>query len=184
MTDRERLVYQVRVTLVDSDPQIWRRIRLSGEATLEDLHLILQVVMDWEDYHLHRFAAGEKTYGVDEDFMPDPESERSSALHQVAPNPGDRIFYEYDFGDGWEHDLLIEETVQPERGVRYPVCLGGGCAAPPEDCGGVFGFYAMLEAYEDEKHPDHEEVLAWLGGDYDPIAFDLDRINRNLRAPR
>jgi hypothetical protein len=178
-------VYQIKVTLRDSHPPIWRRVQLSGDTTLEELHHIIQVVMDWENYHMHQFIAGDRSYGLDEDFMPDPESERSATLQEVAPRPKDRLLYEYDFGDSWEHDVLVEKVLQPEEGVRYPVCVKGKRAAPPEDCGGIWGYYGMLEAIEDEDHPDHEDMLEWIGGgDFDPEAFDLDEVNRRLEALR
>jgi Plasmid pRiA4b ORF-3-like protein len=176
--------FQVRVALLDSDPLIWRRVRLSGETTLEDLHHVIQVVMDWEDYHMHRFVAGDTVYGLDEDFMPDPQSERTVTLREVIPHPRDRLLYEYDFGDGWEHEILVEELLPPEEGVRYPVCVEGEYAAPPEDCGGIPGYYMMLEVIEDEEHPDHEEMLEWIGGDFDPVTVDLEGINRRLEPFR
>lgn len=179
---QEETVYQIKVTLLGSEPEIWRRVQLSGDTDLENLHLVLQAVMDWEDYHMHRFVAGERSLGVDEDFMPDPESERRVTLRELAPRPGVRILYEYDFGDGWEHEVLIEALMPPRSGLDYPFLVEGDCAAPPEDCGGIPGYYTMLEIIEDEEHPDHDEMLEWLGGDFDPIALDLERINRNLRS--
>lgn len=181
----ENSIYQVRVTLEGSNPPIWRRVLLSGDTTLEKLHDIIQIVMEWENYHLHQFVVGEKRYGVNEDFMPDPQSERSTTLREVASQTEDRLLYEYDFGDGWEHDILVEKMLEPEEGVRYPVvCLEGENAAPPEDCGGIPGYYMMLEAIEDEEHPDHEDMLEWVGGDFDPEAFDLDGVNRELETIR
>jgi hypothetical protein len=175
---------QIRVSLMGSEPLIWRRVRLSGETTLEELHYVIQVVMDWENYHMHRFVASDRVYGVDEDFMPDPQSERSVTLWEVIPQPQDRLLYEYDFGDGWEHEILVEELLAPEEGVRYPVCVEGEYAAPPEDCGGIPGYYMMLEAIEDEENPDHEEMLEWIGGDFDPVTVDLEEINRRLEPFR
>ncbi len=179
----EESIYQVKVTLMGSEPLIWRRVRISGETTLEELHYVIQVVMDWENYHMHQFVAADRRYGLDEDFMPDPESERNATLREVTPQPEDRLLYEYDFGDGWEHDILVEELLPPEKGARYPVCVEGEYAAPPEDCGGIPGYYMMLEALEDEENPDHEEMIEWVGGDFDPVAFDLERINRELEHP-
>jgi hypothetical protein len=177
-------IYQIKVTLEGSDSPIWRRVQLSGDATLEELHYVVQVVMDWENYHMHQFLAGGRSYGLDEDYMPDPESERTATLRQVAPRPEDRLLYEYDFGDSWEHDVVVENILPPEEGVRYPVCVGGEFAAPPEDCGGIWGYYDMLEAIQDPDHPAHEEMLEWLEGDFDPEAFDLDEVNRKLEALR
>jgi len=177
-------MHQIRITLLDSEPLIWRRVRLSGETNLEDLHHVNQVVMDWENSHMHQFIAGDRRYGLDEDFMPDPESERTATLREVIPVPEARLLYEYDFGDSWEHDVLVEELLPPEEGAGYAVCAAGEYAAPPEDCGGIPGYYMMPEAIEDEESPDHEEMLEWVGGDFDPVALDLDRINRDLETLR
>ncbi len=177
-------IYQIKVTLEGSNPPIWRGVLLSGDTSLEELHYILQVVMDWQNYHLHQFVVGDKRYGVNEDSMPDPESERSTTLRQVATRQKSRIFYEYDFGDGWEHDILVEKVLDPEEGLRYPVCIEGEHAAPPEDCGGIPGYYMMLEAIEDPEHPDHEDMLEWVGGDFDPATFDLYEINEKLEPLR
>jgi hypothetical protein len=116
--------------------------------------------------------------------MPDPQSERSVTLREVIPQPQDRLLYEYDFGDGWEHEILVEELLAPEEGVRYLVCVEGEYAARPEDCGGIPGYYMMLEAIEDEENPDHEEMLEWIGGDFNPVTVDLDGINRRLELLR
>ncbi|MBA2344594.1 MAG: plasmid pRiA4b ORF-3 family protein [Rubrobacter sp.] len=180
----EGTIHEIRVMLLASEPLIWRRVRLSGESNLEELHHVIQTVMDWENYHMHQFVTDDRRYGVDEDFMPDPESERTTTLRGVIPDPDDRLIYEYDIGDGWEHGIMVEEILSPEEGVPDPVCVGGEYAAPPEDCGGIPGYYMMLEAIEDEEHPDHEEMIEWVGGDFDPVTFDLDRINRNLEALR
>jgi hypothetical protein len=177
-------IYQIKVTLEGSNPPIWRRVLLFGDTSLEVLHYILQVVMDWQNYHLHQFVVGDKRYGVNENSMPDPESERSTTLRQVATRQKSRIFYEYDFGDGWEHDILVEKVLQPEEGLRYPVCIEGEHAAPPEDCGGIPGYYMMLEAIEDPEHPDHEDMLEWVGGDFDSATFDLYEINEKLESLR
>jgi hypothetical protein len=177
-------IYQIKVTLKGSRPPIWRTVQLSGDATLEELHHVIQIVMDWEDYHMHEFVAGGRRYGVDEDFMPDPESERSTRLREVAPRPKSRIFYEYDFGDGWEHDIRVEKVLPPEEGVHYPRCIRGKRAAPPEDCGGIWGYYELLDAIENPDHPDHEDMLEWIGGELDPEALDLGELNRRLQALR
>ncbi|MBA3617674.1 MAG: plasmid pRiA4b ORF-3 family protein, partial [Rubrobacteraceae bacterium] len=110
-------IYQIKVTLEGSDPPIWRTVQLPGDTTLEELHYVIQIVMDWENYHMRQFIADDRSYGLDEDFMPDPESERIATLKGVAPKPKDRLLYEYDFGDSWEHDVLVENILPSERGV-------------------------------------------------------------------
>lgn len=183
MTESES-IYEIGVTLIDSEPSIWRRLRLSGDTSLEDLHYVLQIAMGWENSHLHQFIVGDTYYGMREDPDLGTRDESTLTLRQAAPSPGDVFLYEYDFGDSWEHGILIEEVLPPEEGVRYPICLGGENAAPPEDCGGIPGYYMLLEAIEDEEHPDHEEMLEWIGGGFEPGAFDPDEVNRKLDALR
>lgn len=174
-------VYRLEVTLLNIEPPIWRRIEVPSHITLAYLHEILRITMGWQDKHLHDFHVGNVGYG-------DPllleeltdQDERKVRLAGVAPNPGDRLRYRYDFGDGWEHEILVEAVGPPEPGVRYPVCLGGKRACPPEDSGGPWGYTDMLNAIADRGHPMHEDALQWLGGPIDPEAFDREKVNRRL----
>jgi len=173
-------IYQIKVTLRDSKPPIWRRILVQSDITLGELHHIIQAVMGWWDYHLHQFIVGQTYYGVphpDYDFM-DMRDESEVRLNQIA-DAGAKFVYEYDFGDGWEHVLLVEKVLRPEKGQRYPVCIKGKRACPPEDVGGMWGYYSYLEAIQDPDHPEHEDLLQWRGG-FDPEAFDLDEVNTAL----
>lgn len=177
-------IYQIKVTLKHSDPPIWRRIQVSSNTTLHKFHRILQVVMGWYDSHLHQFII-RGTYYTDPDSYDDwgeveNKNERPVKLSQVS-GMKTRFIYEYDFGDGWEHEILIEKILPPQKGMRYPVCLAGKRACPPEDCGGIWGYADLLEAIQNPKHPEHKEMLEWVGGKFDPEAFDLDRINRQLK---
>ena len=110
--------------------------------------------------------------------------ERAARLGQVVPGPGSALAYEYDFGDGWEHALVVEAVLPPEPGVRYPVCVGGKRACPPEDCGGPWGYGELLAAIGDPEHPAHADRLAWLGGPFDSEAFDVADANRRLAKQR
>ena len=178
-------VYQIKVTLKDIQPPIWRRVQVPSNISLNKLHRILQAVMPWDDYHLHQFIIGGVNYGEpdpDDDFGFELKSDRTAKLNQVASGAGARFTYEYDFGDGWEHEILIEKVLPPETGVRYPICLGGKRACPPEDCGGVPGYARFLEAIRNPEHEEHDELLQWAGGSFDPEAFDLDEINHKLRS--
>ena len=103
------------------------------------------------------------------------------SLQQVVSRVKDKLIYEYDFGDSWEHELLVEKILPLEEGKRYPVCLTGKRACPPEDCGGIWGYASLLEAIRDPEHPEHEEMVDWVGGEFDPEAFDLDEVNRELQ---
>lgn len=177
-------IYQLKVTLTDSKPPIWRRIQVPADITLSKLHHILQTAMGWSDSHLHQFIVGDTFYGVpDPDAAPDMETKNESRvkLSKIAPAEKSRFVYEYDFGDSWEHAILVEKILPAAEGVQYPLCLTGKRACPPEDVGGVWGYDEFLEAIKDPKHPDHEEMLEWADEGFDPEAFDLDAINKALR---
>ena len=175
-------VYQVKVTLDGSKPPIWRRIQVSSATTLDKLHLILQVVMDWDDYHLHQFFIGGQYYGDPEDDIHGDLgiiSEKRKRLDRLIAQPGGKFKYEYDFGDGWDHILVVEKILEPEPGVRYPTCVKGKRACPPEDVGGIWGYGDYLEAIADPDHPDHEDMLEWRGS-FDPELFDIEAVNQEL----
>ena len=179
-------IYQIKVTLKGSKPPIWRRIQVPCNITLAELHRILQAVMGWWDYHLHQFIVGRTYYGVPHpdyyDYM-EMRDESQVRLNQIA-DEGSKFVYEYDFGDSWEHVLLVEKVLEPEPDRQYPVCIKGRGACPPEDVGGIWGYYSFLEAIQDADHPEHEDYLEWIGGEFDPEAFDLDEVNERLRALR
>jgi hypothetical protein len=180
-------IYQIKVTLQHSKPPIWRRIQVRSDITLGKLHDILQIVMGWTDSHLHMFVIGGKRYGsleADPTGELEMKDERRVRLDQVITGVGARFVYEYDFGDSWEHLLQIEKVLPPDTGVRYPVCLTGKRAGPPEDVGGVWGYEAFLEAIQDPAHPEHDEQLEWFGDDFDAEALDLESVNRDLGALR
>lgn len=174
-------VFQLKVTLKYIRPPIWRRIQVRGGITLDQLHLILQPVMGWQGYHLHLFEVDGIHYGE-----PDPgwdvENEQRITLDRAVSEPGDKFIYKYDMGDGWEHEILVEKVLAPEPGVHYPVCLKGKRACPPEDCGGPWGYAEFLNAISDPKHPDHKDMLEWVGDEFDPEEFDLEAVNRVLSS--
>jgi hypothetical protein len=178
-------IYQVKVTLKDSKPPIWRRIQVPGDVRLDTLHRILQVVMGWDDYHLHQFIVGGEYYGEPhpdyEVWGPEMRDETRVRLRQIAPREKSRFVYEYDFGDGWEHALLVEKILPSEPGVDYPRCIKGKRACPPEDVGGVWGYYDFLETISNPDDPEHDDMLDWIGGEFDPEHFDLDEINAELK---
>lgn len=183
-------IYQIKVTLRGSKPPIWRRIQVASDTTLAKLHRILQVVMGWQDAHLHQFIVNDTYYGqlehLGSDLFPglETKNEKKAKLEQVAPWEKAKFIYEYDFGDSWEHELLVEKILSPVEGQHYPVCLKGKRACPPEDVGGVWGYADFLEALQDPEHPDHEDLREWIGGSFDPEAFDLEEINQRLQRIR
>lgn len=178
-------VYQLKVTLKDSKPPIWRRFQVRSDITFAKLHRIIQEVMGWFDGHLHQFIVGRIYYGVpDPDDLSEMRDERKVRLDQILSMPGRKIVYEYDFGDGWEHEIVLEKILSPDPKTRYPRCLDGARACPPEDCGGIYGYADFLEAIRDPNHEEHEEMLEWIGGEFDPEEFDLQDINISLKSIR
>ena len=179
-------IYEIKVMLRDSRPPIWRRIQVSSDITLAKLHRILQCVMGWEDAHLHQFVIQGEYYGIpDQEEEPRrTKDERKYKLSDVVPGERPQLAYNYDFGDYWQHVLVVEKTLPPEEGARYPVCLAGARVCPPEDVGGIPGYENFLEAMRDPAHPEHREFSEWIGGTFDPEAFDVDEVNRLLRAMR
>ncbi len=174
-------VLQLKLSLVGaSKPPVWRRLLVPATIRLNRLHDVIQAAMGWEDYHLHAFSVGGVDYGP-----PDPElghrDERTTALNDVISTPGDRMRYVYDFGDHWQHDVVVEKVLAAEPGARYPVCLTGKGRCPPEDCGGVWGYADLRQTLADPTHHEHGDMLEWLGIDtaaaFDPQAFDADDVN-------
>jgi Plasmid pRiA4b ORF-3-like protein len=178
-------IYQLKVTLLDTRPPIWRRLLVPSGFTLEDLHSVVQAAMDWDDSHLHEFRVGQKRFGKshpsDRLMGMDPiGNERTAHLFMVLGKVGARAVYTYDFGDGWEHAIIVEKVLPPESGVAYPVCVGGKLQGPPEDCGGIPGYYNLLEALRDPNHPEHQDLEDWVGGEFNPETFALEEVNRRL----
>ena len=181
----QALIYQIKITLQDSHPPIWRRIQVRGDTSLDELHDIIQIVMGWTDSHLHQFIVDETYIGPYDPEYPEPpmSDETQFTLSQIAEDQGSAFIYEYDFGDSWYHELLVEEIV-PAQEARYPVCLAGERACPPEDVGGVWGYEEFLDAMRDPDHPEHEDYVEWIGGEFDPETFDLEAVNAALRPLR
>ena len=183
MTETEQ-IYQLKVTLQELEPLIWRQIQLSNQTRLDRLHEILQVVMGWENYHLHQFIANQTYYGQPHPDYDDEAfqmlDERLVTLADLGSAVGFTFAYEYDFGDSWRHLLLLEEIGPLEETNVYPCCIGGERACPPEDVGGVGGYADFLGAIQDPAHPEYEPMRTWIGGDFDPEAFDLTEVNRRL----
>jgi pRiA4b ORF-3-like protein len=176
-------IHQLKITLEDVRPPIWRRVQVSSDTSLAALHHICQDAMGWEDCHLHLFAAQGVTYGEPspEDYLP-LRDERRVTLGRVAPREGDTFTYEYDFGDSWTHRIVVEKVSDPEPGVVYPRCVRGKRACPPEDCGGTWGYSELLAALADPAHPEREQYLDWLGDSFEPEELDLDIVNARLGA--
>ncbi len=174
-------VYQLKVTLKSITPPVWRRVQVQ-DCTLAKLHDIFQTCMGWTGSHLHAFEIGGEEYGApDPTGMLETEDERKVKLSQFVAGGVKKFTYTYDFGDSWEHVIQVEKTLPAEPGVRYPRCTDGKRACPPEDCGGPWGYGDFLEAIQNPKHEEHEELLEWVGGEFDPEKFDVDAVNKQLR---
>jgi pRiA4b ORF-3-like protein len=178
-------VHQLKITLQDSDPGIWRRIEVSSTITLSKLHRAVQESFGWADYHLWKIGTPLGDYGPPDAEL-DHRSATSKKLRDVAPEAGDRLDYLYDFGDGWEHDILVEAVQAAEPGIAYPRCTDGCRACPPEDCGGIWGYANLVDVLADPSHEEHADLLEWLGvekaDDFDPSRFDLDEANLALSS--
>ncbi len=173
--------YRLKVTVRGSRPAIWRRVEVDADVTLLQLHEILQIVMGWTNSHLHQFRRGTTLYGQsDPEFGMHRENERRIRLREVLRKPKDRMIYEYDFGDGWEHDVVLEASESTAGGPPVVRVLAGKGACPPEDVGGLGGYDRFLQAIQNPKHPEHQEMLEW-GGHFDPAAFEIDTINKYLQ---
>ena len=167
MTDS---VIRLKIELDDTDPPIWRRVEVPATITLKDLHRIIQAAMGWDDDHLFAFQIGRQS------------ASSRVKLAELAAQRIKRIDYLYDMGDSWQHTLRIEKKLAADPAASYPRLVDGAGCCPPEDCGGIPGFYAFLEAIADPQHPDHEDCLDWYGGPFDPADMGVVQINRNSPA--
>src|SRR3954451_3188861 len=175
------VVYQLKITLRDIKPPIWRRVQVK-DCTLNQLHDIIQTCMGWDGYHLHAFEIGGKQYGEpDPDGMMEMEDERKVRFSQFVARGFKKFTYTYDFGDNWRHVIQVEKVLDAEPGVRYPRCVAGKRACPPEDCGGPWGYQNFLEAVQNPRHPEHEDMVEWAGDEFDPESFDMEAVNEELR---
>jgi hypothetical protein len=171
-------VLQLRVTLVGvDDPPVWRQVVIPAGYTLDWVHSAIPVTMGWQDSHLHMFRVAGREYGPayldDELEMLDERQFRIGELVKT----GDLAGYEYDFGDGWEHELVVEASAVADAATVYPACIAGEGACPPEDCGGPGGFADLKKLLAGPPNPEHEEMRVWAGEDYDPAHFDLAAAN-------
>jgi len=178
-------IYVFKITLVGSKPPIWRRIE-TGDVTLAKLHELIQTAMGWTNSHLHQFRIGEQCYmdsrGIDSG-MDWAKPYTGITVAKLVAQHGSKLKlrYEYDFGDGWEHNVVLEKITKPSAGVAYPRCTGGKLACPPEDVGGIWGFYEFVEAVNNPDDPEHEDKLEWYGP-FDPTEFDKDEATAAMQA--
>lgn len=183
-------IYQIKVTLKGIRPPIWRRILVASNITLDDFHEIVQATMGWMGGHLHLFTASDEQYShapfydSDPSFLDELGAKDSSRvrLNRLVTGEGYKMLYEYDFGDGWEHEILIEKILPMIPNAKLPICIKGKRACPPEDIGGIWGYAEFLEAIKDPDHPEHETHTEWIGYDFNPDHFDKDAVNTILES--
>ena len=180
-------VYQFKITLKETNPSVWRRIQV-GDCTLDKLHEHIQTAMGWTNSHLHQFTIGGRLFGdpllMEEDFDERGfEDSTTTMLSDILPASGKRFLfeYEYDFGDGWQHEILFEGRLKSEARKRYPLCLEGARACPPEDVGGVMSYADFLRAIADPDDDQHEQFLTWVGGQFDPEGFSPSAATRRMK---
>ena len=177
--------YTLHVTIADIQPPIWRQIRVPGELSLGQLHEVIQLAFLWSNSHQHEFQVRKRRYGVpDTNDDSDLADEEALSVAKALPSKSSKILYTYDLGDDWTHNITVDSIDQESpRGHMAPVaCLAGARAAPPEDCGGPDGYVEFLEAIRSPEHPRHDELLQWIGGEFDPEWFELDDVNPELSA--
>lgn len=181
-------VYRLKITLKWSTPEIWREVLMKADRTFEDLHNVIQIIMEWNNSHLHEFRPDDSkyigskprnTFGFgNKTYI----NESNAKLKDYLQKKGATIEYIYDFGDDWQHIIDLKEIKEADDNRQYPICIDGENAAPVEDVGGIPGYYNMIEALSNPEHPEHDMFKEWLGENYDPGYYDQDIINNILRS--
>ncbi len=174
-------IFQIKISLDNAKPSIYRTILVEPDTTFIDFHHIIQISMGWDSYHMYQFETGDYTIAEPDEFI-DIESidPASLTINEVLKKSGDRIKYEYDFGDGWMHTIQLEKTIPFQLNKKYPTCIRGKRSCPPEDCGGIWGYENLKEVIKDKKHPEYKDTIEWVGIDFDPDYFDLEYVNEVL----
>jgi len=188
-------VHHLKLTLKNIKPPIWREFLVPSDIRLDRLHEVIQIVMGWEDCHLHEFSNGVRgpgglifgppaEPGFDLPGMGGPpiRAEKKATLLDLAPVKGSKFRYWYDFGDDWYHDAVVKAVAEPKPGVVVPLCIKAAGACPPEDCGGPWGYANLLAVLRDPKHEEYEELSEWVGDDWDPGHYDIAAVNEDLAA--
>lgn len=170
-------IFELSVVLQHLDPPVRRQVQVPGEITLAELHRVLQVAMGWDDDHLHEFDVAGARYGSPDFGLGGVADETQAKLFRLV-GEGDQLEYVYDFGDGWTHAVTVEQVLPVEPQRRYPRCLAGQRACPPEDVGGPWGYAEFLAAITDPGHDEHDNLLDWNGGSFDPETFDATAVDQ------
>ena len=181
-------IIQLKITLQESNPLIWRRVLLTAESSFFELHHIIQIAMGWKNYHLYEFniegyrigeiSQDEKTEGYGSDQLLDSKTVK---LTDIITEDNEAFTYEYDFGDRWLHLIEVEHFSEAEESKWYPICIDGQYACPPEDCGGIDSYYEYLTILKDKTHPDYKDLMDWFPRRFDPEKFDRSKTVTPLR---
>jgi hypothetical protein len=179
-------IYQVQIALKGVKPKVWRRLLIPSNLLLSDFHKIIQTSMGWTNSHLHQFIKNRTSYTekVQEDDFWDEMNYvdyKNIKVSDLLKKEKDKIIYEYDFGDCWEHDIILGKILPLDANTKYPLCLTGKMNCPPEDCGGILGYSDMLEILQKPDHEEYESYIEWLGEKFDPEYFNKDEVNELLR---
>ena len=176
-------IYQFKITLKGTSPPIWRRVQVPGDFHLSGLHYIIQTSMGWENIHLFNFTVGDVRYDDSEESGdPSVKDASETSISDAFTRKGVKGVYIYDFGDGWKHEVLVESIMDPDPSIEYPICIDGKRRCPPEDCGGVSGYYRLLSILKDLTHEEYDDVVEWVGDDIDPERFDCEDVNRIMSS--
>ena len=180
-------IYQIHLSLKYFEPKIWRRILVPADLSLAKFHKVIQITMGWSDSHLHQFFKSGIIY------TPKPQNAflgtgpkmvdyKKMKIYDLLNRENDKMFYLYDLGDDWKHDIILEKILPVDEQMEYPVCVDGENSCPPEDVGGIGGYAYMLEVLNNPNHEDFEQYDEWYGADFDPGHFDKDYVNMLLRG--
>lgn len=179
-------IFQIQIALKGFKPKIWRRILIPSDLLLSDFHVIIQKTMGWINSHLHQFIKNRTFYTLrmqDDDLWDEMDNVdyEKIKVSDLLKKEKEKIVYEYDFGDGWEHDIILEKILPIDNNSKYPICLTGKMNCPPEDCGGVWGYSDMLKVLKDPEDEEYDSYAEWLGEEFDPEYFDENEVNELLR---
>jgi len=175
-------IFQFKIILRGISPAIYRTVQVEDSRTFYEFHHIIQIAMGWFNYHLFQFTAGD--YCISDPSMIDYKKVLDSKevkLNDIFTEEGEKINYEYDFGDGWMHSISLEKILPIKLNTTYPFCIRGKRSCPPEDCGGIWGYQHLVEVMSNKKHKEYKSMKAWLGEDFDAEAIDIDLINDELK---
>jgi hypothetical protein len=179
-------IIQLKIHLDKSEPAIWRTIQIERNTTFFELHHTIQIVFGWKNYHLYEFFIDGHILGAPEDYMANVPSTEEGVIDarditlDLIIEPGEMFSYTYDFGDSWKHIITVEKFLPKEQEIKYPICIDGELACPPEDSGGIHGYYDLLEVLKDKKNPEYKDSKMWVGKNFKPEHFDKEKVNAKL----